>query len=79
MNIRSLSVRLARIEAQWDNRPFQAGRDAACRQLGWDPIDVGDARCIEDLLMALERETELHATTQADHPRVADQPPRGTH
>lgn len=53
MSIRSLSTRLARIEAQRDNRTYQAAWDAACQQLGWTPIDVGDARCIEDLLMAL--------------------------
>ena len=65
MNIRSLSVRLARIEAQRDNRRFQAGWDTTCRQLGWDPIDVGTARCIEDLLMALHdpAATETSAIT----------------
>ena len=57
ITIRSLSVRLARIEAQRDNRSYQAAWDAACRQLGWTPIDVGDARCIEDLLMALHDPT----------------------
>lgn len=53
MTIRSLLVRLSRIEAQRDNRTYQAAWDAACRQLGWTPIDVGNARCIEDLLVAL--------------------------
>ena len=53
MSIRSLSARLARIEAQWDNRRFQAAWDAACQEHGWPQIDVGDARCIEDLLLAL--------------------------
>lgn len=65
MTIRSLSVRLTRIEAQRDNRRFQAGWDTTCRQLGWTPIDVGDARCIEDLLLALHdpASTELQALT----------------
>ena len=54
MSIRSLSARLSRIEAQRNNRRFQAAWDAACRELGWTPIDVGTARCIEDLLMALQ-------------------------
>lgn len=53
MNIRSLSVRLARIEAQRDNRRFQAAWDAACQLHGWPRVDVGTARRIEDLLMAL--------------------------
>ena len=53
MSIRSLSVRLARIEAQRDNRTYQAAWDAACQEHGWLRIDVGDARCIEDLLQAL--------------------------
>lgn len=60
MSIRSLSSRLARIEAQRDNRTYQAAWDAACRQLGWTPIDVGDARCIEDLLLNLQEDDIDH-------------------
>ena len=53
MSIRTLSARLSRIEAQRDNRTYQAAWDAACQEHGWPRIDVGDARCIEDLLVAL--------------------------
>ena len=53
MSIRSLSARLARIEAQRDNRAYQSAWDAACQEHGWPRVDVGDARCIEDLLLAL--------------------------
>ena len=54
MSIRSLYARLARIEAQRDNRTYQAAWDAACQEHGWPQIDVRNARCIEDLLIALQ-------------------------
>ena len=56
-SIRTLSARLARIEAQRDNRRYQSAWDAASQQLGWPRVDVGDARCIEDLLLALHDPT----------------------
>jgi hypothetical protein len=61
MNIRNLSVRLARIEAKRDNRTYQAAWDAACQEHGWPRIDVGDARCIEDLLKALNDPAETES------------------
>ena len=57
MSIRTLSARLARIEAQRDNRTYQAAWDVACQEHGWPPIDVGAAKCIEDLLLALHEDS----------------------
>ena len=74
MSIRSLSARLSRIEAQRDNRTYQAAWDVACRQLGWTPIDVGNARCIEDLLLALQLEKGSVAVQhRPDHSLMANQ------
>jgi hypothetical protein len=57
MTIRSLSSRLARIEAQRDNRRFQSGWDALCQEQGWPRIDVSAAQCIEDLLLGLQEDS----------------------
>ena len=74
MSIRSLSVRLSRIEAQRDNSRYQAAWDAACQLHGWPRVDVGTARCIEDLLMALQQETGSDAVQhRPDHSSMANQ------
>lgn len=66
MSIRSLSVRLARIEAQRDNRAYQSAWDAACQLHGWPRVDVGNARCIEDLLLELQEDSLSHSQSLAD-------------
>lgn len=69
MNLRTLASRLARIEGQRNNQRYQAAWDEFCDRAGWPRSSVGDATCIEDVLLGIEEGDQPSFLTTAQSGR----------